>query len=137
MQKKTDFRKIEYLQIKSAVIIILPRLRQAEITLIVRGWACGSVHPTSQNFSKIFYFVARFEATIDSIRPVVKRTPLQQEKDGNAMNDQIAERILLDLLTFTAAQLKAFAENEAVAGKLDASLLAQLDQSPEDLLQAN
>lgn len=51
------------------------------------------------------------------------------------MKDQIAERILLDLLTFTAAQLKAFAENEAVAGKLDASLLAQLCQSPEDLLQ--
>ena len=90
-----------------------------------------------KNFFKNFYFVARFEATIDSIRPVVKRTPLQQEKDGNAMNDQIAERILLNLLTFTAAQLKAFAENEAVAGKLDASLLAQLDQSPEDLLQAN
>lgn len=53
------------------------------------------------------------------------------------MKDQIAERILLDLLTFTAAQLKAFAENEAVAGKLDASLLAQLAQSPEDPLQVN
>ena len=90
-----------------------------------------------KNFFKKFYFVARFEATIDSIRPVVKRIPLQQEKDGNTMKAQIAERILLDLLTFTAAQLKAFAENEAVAGKLDASLLAQLDQLPEDLLQAN
>ena len=93
--------------------------------------------PHLTKFFKNFYFVARFEATIDSIRPVVKRIPLQQEKDGNAMKAQIAERILLDLLTFTAAQLKAFAENEAVAGKLDASLLAQLDQSPEDLLQVN
>ena len=88
-------------------------------------------------FSKNFYFVARFGATLDIFLHVVEGTPLQHKKDGNAMNDQIAERILLDLLTFTAAQLKAFAENEAVAGKLDASLLAQLDQSPEDLLQVS
>ena len=98
----------------------------------MRGWACGSVHPTSQ---KIFYFVAHFGATADSIRHIVEGTPYNIRRMVHTMKDQIAERILLDLLTFTAAQLKAFAENEAVAGKLDASLLAQLCQSPEDLLQ--
>lgn len=87
-------------------------------------------------FSKNFYFVAHFGATSDSIRHIVERRALYNKRRMViTMKDQIAERILLDLLTFTAAQLKAFAENEAVEGKLDASLLAQLGQSPADLLQ--
>lgn len=93
--------------------------------------------PPHKKFFKNLYFVARFEATTDSIRHIVEGIPYNIRRMVNTMKDQIAERILLDLLTFTAAQLKAFAENEAVEGKLDASLLAQLAQSPEDLLQAN
>lgn len=51
------------------------------------------------------------------------------------MKKQLAESIILNLLSFTADQMKAFLSHEDVAGKLDASLLAQLCQSPEDLLQ--
>ena len=67
MQKKTDFRKIEYLQIKSAVIIILPRLRQAEITLIVRGVGVWQRSPyLTKIFSKTFILlpVLRQQSTV-------------------------------------------------------------------------
>lgn len=88
---------------------------------------------TKKNF-KFFHF-ALLRTTHDRFRYIVEGETLQHKKDGIAMKKQLAESIILNLLGFTADQMKAFLSHEDVAGKLDASLLAQLCQSPEDLLQ--
>ena len=88
-------------------------------------------------FQKIFILLPVSGQHSTYFYTLLRGHPYNTRRMVNTMKDQTAERILLDLLTFTAAQLKTFAENEAVAGNLDASLLAQLAQSPEDLLQAN
>lgn len=81
------------------------------------------------------FIFALLQTTHDRFRYIVEGETLQHKKDGIAMKKQLAESIILNLLSFTADQMKAFLSHEDVAGKLDASLLAQLCQSPEDLLQ--
>lgn len=47
-----------------------------------------------------------------------------------AMKEQMAENIILALLSFTADQLKAFLEDDAVKGHLDAELIKQVCEAP-------
>lgn len=89
----------------------------------------------TKKFLSNFFIFALLRTTHDRFRYIVEGETLQHKKDGIAMKKQLAESIILNLLSFTADQMKAFLSHEDVAGKLDASLIAQLCQSPEDLLQ--
>lgn len=129
------FRKCVYLQHGFAVAMILPQTGTLRITRSVRGWACGSAHLFSPKFLSNSFIFALLQTTHDRFRYIVEGETLQHKKDGIAMKKQLAESIILNLLSFTADQMKAFLSHEDVAGKLDASLLARLCQSPEDLLQ--
>ena len=86
-------------------------------------------------FSKTFILLPFYGQHTTDSATLLRGETLQHKKDGIAMKKQLAESIILNLLSFTADQMKAFLSHEDVAGKLDASLLAQLCQSPEDLLQ--
>lgn len=92
---------------------------------------CGSAHPASQKFfQKIFILLPISGQHSTNFDTLLRGYPYNIRRMVATMKEQLAESIILALLSFTADQLKAFLEDDAVKGHLSAELIAQVGELP-------